>query len=90
MIGEIIDCVAVFYADQDTIHFVIFQKSVCIIRRYFQSTLDRLLLAYRTILHRRNAKCASGPRLAYYPAYGVIALSTCKQVRYILSARRYV
>jgi hypothetical protein len=38
MIGEIADCVAVFHADQDAVHFVIFQKSVCVIRRNLQSS----------------------------------------------------
>jgi hypothetical protein len=59
MIGEIADCVAVFHADQDAVHFVIFQKSVCVIRRNLQSTLERILLAYLAVLHLRNAKLTS-------------------------------
>jgi hypothetical protein len=55
MIGEITDCVAVCYANQDSVRFVIFQKTVRILYRDLQSSFQRFPVAYSVVLHLYEA-----------------------------------
>jgi hypothetical protein len=55
MIGEITDCVAVCYANQDSVRFVIFQKTVRILYRDLQSSFQRFPVAYSVVLHLYKA-----------------------------------
>lgn len=68
-----------FHADQDSVRFVIFQKSASVLHRNLGSSLKRFLLAYGVVLHVESAVAASAPLLPGGSVCGVVALSPSKR-----------